>query len=52
MVNPSVDLVDNVFQHHRQIEVVPYEQGGVPGDVLANIPEDSRLGRLGGAGAK
>lgn len=52
MVNPSELMINDVFQHHREIQVRPCKERGVPGDILPNIPEDSILGGLGGAGAK
>ena len=47
MVNAGVDTVNDVFEHHGEVEVVTREERGVPGDVLSNLPEDSTLSRLG-----
>ena len=47
VVNAGVDTVNDVFEHHGEVEVVTREERGVPGDVLSNLPEDSTLSRLG-----
>lgn len=52
MVDAGEFSVDDVLEHHGEVEVGPGEQRGVPGDVLADVPEDSGGGWLGGAGAE
>jgi len=45
-------VVDDVFQHHGEVEVGFGEEGGVSGDVLADVPEDAIGGGFGGTGAE
>lgn len=52
MVDASELVVDDVFKHHGEVKVVFGEEGGVSGDVLADVPEDAVSGGLGGAGAE
>lgn len=51
-VNAGEDAIDDVFEHHGEVEVRSNKERGVLGDVLANLPEDSLLGGLGSAGAE
>lgn len=51
-VDPSVFMINDILQHHGEIQVRPKQERGVPGDILLNVPEDSMLGRLGGAGSE
>jgi hypothetical protein len=52
VVNAGIDFVDDILEHHGEVEVVAREERGVPGDVLSNLPEDSALCGLGCAGAQ
>lgn len=52
MVDTSVDVIDDVLEHHRDGRVGAAEEGGIAGDVLADAPEDAGLGGLGRAGAE
>lgn len=52
MVNAGIDAVDDIFEHHGEVEVGAREERGVPGNVLSNFPEDSALGWLRCAGAE
>ncbi|PQP97723.1 hypothetical protein Pyn_10719 [Prunus yedoensis var. nudiflora] len=52
VVNAGVDVVNDVLEHHREVEVAAREERVVSGDVLSNLPEDSFFCRLGRAGAE
>lgn len=52
VVNAGVDVVNDVLEHHREVEAAAREERGVSGDVLSNLPEDSFFCRLGRAGAE
>lgn len=52
MVDACELVVDNVFEHHGEVEVGFGEEGRVSRDVLADVPEDAVGGGLGGAGAE
>lgn len=49
-VDAGVDVVNDVFEHHGEFKISLNEKRGIPGDILPNIPEDSGLRGLGGAG--
>lgn len=52
MVDSREFVVDDVLQHHGDLDVRPGQERGVPRDVLADPPEDAVLVGLGGAGAE
>lgn len=52
MVDPGVDVVDDVLEHDRDRCVGSPEQGGVGGDLLTDDPEHAVAGGLGGAGSE
>jgi hypothetical protein len=52
MVNAGVDIVNDVFEHESEVEVVLYEERGVLSDVFPNIPEDTVFFWFSGAGAE
>lgn len=52
MVNAGVDIVNDVFEHESEVEVVLYEERGVLSDVFSNIPEDTVFFGFSGAGAE
>lgn len=53
MVNGVIDdVVDGVLQHYGESEIGLPEEGGVSGDILAEIPKYSIGGGLGSAGAE
>lgn len=41
-----VNIVDDVLEHHRDVQIGSREQRGVSRDVFSNLPEDSRRTRL------
>lgn len=51
MVNARELVVDDVLEHHRDVEIGLGEEGGVPSHVLTDPPEDSVGSWLGGAGS-
>lgn len=50
MVDPGVDVVDDVLEHDGDRRVGSPEQGGVGRDLLTDNPEHAVAGGLGGAG--
>lgn len=46
MVNTSKLIIDEILKHHGESTIRLLKKRGVPGDILTNIPEGSRL--LGG----
>lgn len=48
-VNASIDFINDVFKHDGEGKVSLTEDRRIPGDVLANFPEDTLWGGLGGA---
>lgn len=52
MVDAGEFAVDDILEHHGEVEVGGGEERGESGDVFADVPEDAGVGGLGGAGAE
>lgn len=52
MINPSIIIIHNILKHDINSRVRAREHRSVPSHVLADLPEDSFVRRLDGAGAK